>query len=76
MSEASRSALLESLSKLKLAERTSDPKQIRTSIAKLETCIHTLVLEIEEFKQALLDEFATTMFQTHTLTPASNPFVV
>jgi len=75
--------MIEALSHIKVqirnleATNAGDPRAaLIASISDLETHVHDCATEIETFKQELLDDYATTLFQTHAQPQSVNPFIV
>ena len=58
-------------------DRNSDHRAgLIASISELESYVHAGASEIEQFKQDLLDDYATTLFQTHAHSQSVNPFII
>ena len=73
--------MIEALSNIKVKIRNLDSKSehsagLIASISELESYVHECASEIEQFKQDLLDDYATTLFQTHTQHQSVNPFII
>lgn len=61
-----------------LASDTSGRSELVGMVSELENKIHLCLSSIEEFKQNFMDDYATTIFQTHNQkhNGAKNPFLV
>lgn len=74
------SELLTSLAGLKVLVRALDTEtrgrnNIVGQVSELENHIHMTLDAIDKFKQELLDDYATTIFQREQYSGSDNPFV-